>query len=420
MTELYHGTQQPLFDDSDSQGSPRIKRCCRCRIEKSLDEFYPRPRSSDGYQSYCKECGKAATRKYNKEHSTRLVLPEPVNGGRVCSKCIVEKPFSEFYEKHGACKECIKAATRNYHKEHSTRVRPVLPEPINGGKVCSKCVAEKPFSEFYESRDGKGGYLARCKECTTAEVRRYNQEHYVHLRPVLPEPVSGGKVCRKCHTEKPFGEFSRSAGKSDGYASRCKECRNRQHAEKARARGARLRLPKASNGGKVCTRCRTEKPFDAFQRMPKSVTGYNPQCKDCLNGQGRTRYKTLYREQKLSKNREWYDSHRDQHRALTMAWRQENRLKSNAYGSRRRAQQKGVTIGEIDYEHILGRDGEFCYICEGVILPEHSIEFDHVIPITRGGPHSEENIKVVHLNCNRRKHNKLLEEMSLYQRRGVK
>lgn len=39
-----------------------MKRCKRCLINKSLNEFYGQKRNSDGLRPYCKECDKAQFR----------------------------------------------------------------------------------------------------------------------------------------------------------------------------------------------------------------------------------------------------------------------------------------------------------------------------------------------------------------------
>ena|SRR5438445_2833522 len=64
-------------------------------------------------------------------------------------------------------------------------------------------------------------------------------------------------------------------------------------------------------------------------------------------------------------------------------------------------------------------DGYNCHICGGVVAPS-DVHFDHVIPLSRSGPHSEDNIKVAHSVCNLRKGDLFLEDMSPFQRRGMK
>jgi 5-methylcytosine-specific restriction endonuclease McrA len=68
---------------------------------------------------------------------------------------------------------------------------------------------------------------------------------------------------------------------------------------------------------------------------------------------------------------------------------------------RRRARLKGATVERVDYRAILAEHGHRCHLCE---LPiDGPIDFDHVIPISKGGAHSADNIRPSHPSCNRRK-----------------
>ena len=48
------------------------------------------------------------------------------------------------------------------------------------------------------------------------------------------------------------------------------------------------------------------------------------------------------------------------------------------------------------------RDNYTCQIC-GTPLLDHEIEFDHIIPIAKGGSSEEHNLRVACLACNRKK-----------------
>lgn len=51
---------------------------------------------------------------------------------------------------------------------------------------------------------------------------------------------------------------------------------------------------------------------------------------------------------------------------------------------------------------VVRRDGQVCRACHKNV-PDNEIEFDHVIPRTRGGPTSPENLRVLCRGCNRKK-----------------
>jgi 5-methylcytosine-specific restriction endonuclease McrA len=84
------------------------------------------------------------------------------------------------------------------------------------------------------------------------------------------------------------------------------------------------------------------------------------------------------------------------------------------------ARKQNATTNPVNYDRILKRDGHICHICgqEIDVTNPKSLHFDHVVPLARGGTHSEENIRPSHSVCNLRKKDRLVEEMTPFQRRG--
>jgi hypothetical protein len=70
-----------------------------------------------------------------------------------------------------------------------------------------------------------------------------------------------------------------------------------------------------------------------------------------------------------------------------------------------RAQRCGVSFEQVDYAEILRRHGMVCHICgekivNGLGLKPRDLSFDHVVPISKNGPHTYDNIKPAHFGCN--------------------
>ncbi len=68
---------------------------------------------------------------------------------------------------------------------------------------------------------------------------------------------------------------------------------------------------------------------------------------------------------------------------------------------------------QIVRERILDRDGRKCNRCGNT----ESLEIDHVIPLSKGGRHNENNFQVLCKSCNRKKSNKI--DMRKYIKTGV-
>ena len=81
---------------------------------------------------------------------------------------------------------------------------------------------------------------------------------------------------------------------------------------------------------------------------------------------------------------------------------------TRAYGGRRRARKAATQTGPVDLAQILERDGMVCHICSGVIEAMTDLHFDHVIPLSKGGPHIAENIAPSHAQCNMHKGARLI------------
>ncbi|MFA4871868.1 MAG: HNH endonuclease signature motif containing protein [Patescibacteria group bacterium] len=55
---------------------------------------------------------------------------------------------------------------------------------------------------------------------------------------------------------------------------------------------------------------------------------------------------------------------------------------------------------------VVRRDGQICQKCHQPV-PDKEVEFDHIIPYSRGGKSTVENLRLVHIKCNRKKSNSL-------------
>ena len=53
---------------------------------------------------------------------------------------------------------------------------------------------------------------------------------------------------------------------------------------------------------------------------------------------------------------------------------------------------------------VVRRDGQICQKCHQPV-PDDDVEFDHIIPFSKGGKSTVENLRLVHLECNRKKSN---------------
>lgn len=157
-------------------------------------------------------------------HATQLPL---FILSKICKTCGTEKPIDDFYyhkpsQCHQAhCKACVCAkSAKRYLATHPPIESPI---PVNGGKICKACSLEKSYEDFGRNKNRKNGYNDYCKQCANA-INRRNKAKRGYKRSPLPPAVNGGKVCSTCRIEKSYSEFPRTSRSKDGYAWQCKSC----------------------------------------------------------------------------------------------------------------------------------------------------------------------------------------------------
>lgn len=70
--------------------------------------------------------------------------------------------------------------------------------------------------------------------------------------------------------------------------------------------------------------------------------------------------------------------------------------------ARRRAAARASAAENVSYAAIAERDKWTCHICGKKVGRDKAV-FDHLVPISRGGPHVATNIRIAHRVCNQRR-----------------
>ena len=135
-------------------------------------------------------------------------------------------------------------------------------------------------------------------------------------------------------------------------------------------------------------------------------------------------YQDIYNKSGIHKlaQKKWYEKNAEREKARVAQWRKNNREKMLAYKreylqknldkhrlhqAKRRAQIYSTRTGKIDLDKLL--ENMICGICNNPILVDY--EIDHIVPLSRGGTHTQDNLQLAHSPCNNTKNNKLMEEL---------
>jgi hypothetical protein len=112
-----------------------LKKCSKCKEEKSYDEFYKDKRRKDGFYYRCKICTSEANKNSRnknkdkvKEDNKKWREDNEINKKK-CSKCKVIKKIEYFhknnYKKDGYSSQCVicqKESSRKYYEKHKSKV----------------------------------------------------------------------------------------------------------------------------------------------------------------------------------------------------------------------------------------------------------------------------------------------------------
>ena len=165
---------------------------------------------------------------------------------------------------------------------------------------------------------------------------------------------------------------------------------------------------------KRCTKCHEVKPRSEFYRDGKRRDGIAPQCKACGLVYQRS-WRGRNRERERAQSRKWRAGNSDKVRGYYAAYqgRHPQKLReasrrwrvANPEAERRvRARTFGVALDLTDaqWEVVLLIHCGSCHYCGS---PDGTTQ-DHIVPLSRGGPHIASNVAPACMSCNTKKQDK--------------
>jgi 5-methylcytosine-specific restriction endonuclease McrA len=191
--------------------------------------------------------------------------------------------------------------------------------------------------------------------------------------------------------------------------------------------------------GKICTKCREWRPLTRYLKRLLSRDGYDSICNECRNSTSRAwRAKNKVRVQEL--NREFYEANRqerleyhrqyrqanqgrikqlmdkfrrekpDYHRNYMRQWARSHSDKIQAKDHARRAFKIGKpsSFTAAEWKSLKERYNYTCLRC-GRREPAIKLTADHVVPISKGGAGTIDNIQPLCKPCNSAKHDDIID-----------
>ncbi len=179
------------------------------------------------------------------------------------------------------------------------------------------------------------------------------------------------------------------------------------------------------NSGKRCSHCGQQKPAVEFNRARKSPDGLHCYCRSCQaaraavwmeqNRETLAEYKHGYyrqnRDSVRARGNRHYRETREQQLQRCRELRQKNpaavREREVVCHANQTARKRGISsrLSVEEWRSALARFGRRCCACGS----GQSLTIDHVVPLSRGGDNTAENIQVLCGSCNSRKGTRTLD-----------
>lgn len=171
---------------------------------------------------------------------------------------------------------------------------------------------------------------------------------------------------------------------------------------------------------KVCRKCQTEKPAEAFRSDPRYRDGLASWCRECFKANG-SAWSRQNRERLTEKAAVWRaenpeawrgayrryaQANKDARAADYAEWAKANRDKRNAAHAKRRAAKKCATPPWANEAAIAAIYAEAARLQEQTGIKMH---VDHIVPLQHPlicGLHCEANLRIIPATANVRKKNK--------------
>jgi hypothetical protein len=200
------------------------------------------------------------------------------------------------------------------------------------------------------------------------------------------------KSCTKCGQTKPLTQYPINKKLISGREGRCCECRN-QYQREWRAQNI--------EASRAATKRWREKNPSTVQAN-KQRYGRTEKAKQTAK-----EWEKRNKEKRQRQNRGWEQKNKNHRLALWNEWARKNPDNIKHSQQKRRALQMGSEVlFTLDAkQRIIRKANGFCYYCN---TRSERLSLDHVLPLSRGGRHSEGNIVVCCMSCNSSKKNNLL------------
>ena len=162
------------------------QQCSYCGVLRPLAWYALHKGKESGRASNCRLCATLIERLRNERYQRELEGQDPITEKR-CSGCGNTLPAASFHKDarqkdrhHRWCKGCNSTQSSARHLERADRSRNQTLVIADGtGRVCSKCSIHKPRTEFHRDVTSLYGIAPECKLCKQTNSKIKGEDRYL-------------------------------------------------------------------------------------------------------------------------------------------------------------------------------------------------------------------------------------------------
>lgn len=215
------------------------------------------------------------------------------------------------------------------------------------------------------------------------------------------------KKCTICKVEKPYSEFHKNKSRKDGFHNACKICKSesdkKSHAKHREKRMAKMKVYYEENKEWFLEECKKYR-----SENKEEISEYKKE------------WAKINKGHKAEQERNWRENNKERNVEMKKKWYKKNRDRVYSNILKRRSLKHYVRFDRVRRTELLNRDNWTCRHC-GVRVHDSNVggnvnrhlwdnerkaHIDHIIPISKGGDSTLENLQVLCRTCNLSKNDK--------------